>query len=125
MGLLHGNCGLLLKYRHNWPIAAHFHSAGLKFACFSEDFGEAVGEAVEASVCVPVWEGAAEDHHEVLGGEQGIDEAVEASAQRWGRSVGLRSQMPGLGASQLELALEIGEGDIDVAHGHGRIDVTK
>ena len=33
--------------------------------------------------------------------------------------------MFGLGASQLELALEIGEGDIDVAHGHGRIDVTK
>ncbi len=33
--------------------------------------------------------------------------------------------MPGLGASQLELALEIGEGDIDVAHSHGRIDVTE
>ena len=33
--------------------------------------------------------------------------------------------MPGLGASQLELALEIGEGDIDVAHGHSRIDMAK
>ena len=33
--------------------------------------------------------------------------------------------MPGFGASQLELALEIGEGDIDVAHGHGRIDVAE
>jgi hypothetical protein len=29
--------------------------------------------------------------------------------------------MSKLGASQLELALEIGEGDIDVAHGHGRM----
>ena len=38
---------------------------------------------------------------------------------------GLGSQMPGFGASQLELALEIGEGDIDVAHSHGRIDVTE
>ena len=89
---------VLVKNRHNWPIAAHCHSVGLEFACFGEDFGEAVGEAVEASVCVAVWERAAEDHHEVLGGEQGIDKAVEAGAQRCGRSFGLRSQMPGLGA---------------------------
>src|ERR1700756_1181622 len=33
--------------------------------------------------------------------------------------------MPGLGASQLELALEIGEGDVDVAHSHARIDMTE
>jgi len=33
--------------------------------------------------------------------------------------------MPGLGASQLELAFKIGEGHIDVAHGHAWIDVTE
>jgi hypothetical protein len=66
-------------------------------------------------VWVAVWERAAEHDHEVLGGEQGIDEAVEAGAQRWGRSFGLRSQMPGLGAGQLELALKIYEGHIDVS----------
>jgi hypothetical protein len=33
--------------------------------------------------------------------------------------------MPGFGTSQLELAFEIGEGDIDVTHGHTRIDVTE
>ena len=33
--------------------------------------------------------------------------------------------MPGLGASQLELTFEIGEGDIDVAHGHTWIDVAE
>jgi hypothetical protein len=38
---------------------------------------------------------------------------------------GFWSQMPKFSASELELALEIGEGDIDIAHGHGRIDVTK
>ena len=68
--------------RHNWPIAAHFHSVGLKFARFSKDFGKAVGEAVEASACLVVCERAAQHHHEVLGGEQGIDEAVETWAQR-------------------------------------------
>ena len=33
--------------------------------------------------------------------------------------------MPGFGAGQLELAFEIGESNIDVAHGHCRIDVAK
>ena len=33
--------------------------------------------------------------------------------------------MPGLGAGQLELMLEISEGDIDVAQGHTRIDVVE
>jgi len=37
----------------------------------------------------------------------------------------LWSQMPRFGASELELAFEIGEGDIDVAHGHTRIDVAE
>ena len=41
------------------------------------------------------------------------------------RCFGLRSQMPWFGASQLELAFEVGEGDIDVAHGHARIDVAE
>ena len=63
--------------------------------------------------------------HELLGGEQGIDEAVEASAQRWGRSFGLWSQMSGLGAGELELPLNIYEGDIDVTHGHLGIEVAE
>ena len=53
----------------------------------------------------------------MLSGEQGIDEAIEA----WSgseRCPGLRSQMPGFGTSQLEFPLEIGQGDIDIAHGH-------
>ena len=33
--------------------------------------------------------------------------------------------MPGFGASQMELALEVGEGDIDVAHGHTRVNMTE
>ena len=41
------------------------------------------------------------------------------------RSLGLGSQMPGLRASHLELPLEIGQGHVQVAHGHVWIDVTK
>lgn len=33
--------------------------------------------------------------------------------------------MSRLGASQLELPLEIGQGDIDIAHGHGWIDMAE
>ena len=71
------------------------------------------------------WRARAEQHHEVLGGEQGIDEAVEACAQRWGGSFGLGSQMPGLGAGELKLALKIDEGHIDVTHGHLGIEVAE
>ena len=50
--------------------------------------------------------------------EQGVDDAVEAGAKRGARGLGLGNQMPGLGACQVELAAEIGEGHVDIAHGH-------
>jgi len=36
----------------NRPIAAHFHSVVLEFACFGEDLGESVCELVEARACI-------------------------------------------------------------------------
>ena len=50
--------------------------------------------------------------------EQGVDDAVEAGAKRGARGFGLGNQMPWLGACQVELAAEIGEGHLDIAHGH-------
>ena len=74
---------------------------------------------------VVVWERAAEHLQRMLGSLEGIDEAVEACAELWRRGLGLRSQMSGFGASQLELALEIREGHIDIVHGHLRVDVAE
>jgi hypothetical protein len=48
----------------------------------------------------------------MLGGEQEVDDAVETLSLKWGRYFGLRRQMPGLGVSQLKLALKIGQGDM-------------
>ena len=62
----------------NRPIAAHFPSAGSQFSCFAKDFGEAVCEAIESGTLLAVWKRAADDQHEMLGGEQGIDKPVEA-----------------------------------------------
>ena len=63
--------------------------------------------------------------HEELGGDQGVDDAVEARARRRGGQLGLGSEMSWVGASELEFALQIGEGNVDVAHGHFPIDVSE
>src|ERR1039458_8697498 len=113
----------LLPNRHKRPIGAHFHSGGAKCSYLGEDLEEALGEPEKTIAGMTVWEATAEHLHEVLSGDYGVDETIEASPYRCGRCFGLWSQMPGFGASQMKLALEIGEGDIDIAHGHFRIDV--
>ena len=37
----------------------------------------------------------------------------------------MRGQMPGFGSSQLKLPLQIGQGHIDIAHGHARAGVAE
>ena len=53
----------------------------------------------------------------MLSGEQGVDNPVEAGSNR-GDGLGLWDQMPWLGARQIELPAEVGEGHVDIAHGH-------
>ena len=60
----------------NRPIAAHFHSVVLEFACFGEDLGESVCEPVEARAGAAVRERTTEYQHEMLSDEQGVDEAI-------------------------------------------------
>jgi hypothetical protein len=43
-----------------------------------EDFGESVGEPFEVSLCVTDGERATEHLHEMLGGNQGVDNALNA-----------------------------------------------
>ena len=106
-------------------MSVRFPLCGFEFAYLGEDLCEPVGEPVKALAVVVVWERAAEHLQRVLGGEEGIDEAVEPGAELWRRGLWLWRQMPGFGAGQLELAFEIGEGDIDVAHGHLGVDVAE
>jgi hypothetical protein len=42
----------LVQNRYKRPISAHFHSSGLEFAYFGEEFGEPVGEPAEARACI-------------------------------------------------------------------------
>ena len=56
---------------------------------------------------------------------EAIDETIEVCPYGYGRCFGLRRQMPWFGTSQLELAFEVGEGYIDIAHGHAWIDVAE
>src|SRR6516162_7859493 len=91
-----------------------FRLGGFQFSCFAEDLGEAVCEAIEGCALLAVLQGATDDLHVMLSGKQGVDEAIEAGPQSRGR-LRLWSQMPGFGASQLKLALEIGKGHIHIA----------
>ena len=97
----------------------------MEFSYLGEDLDEAFGEPEEPVANDSVWERTTEHLNDMLSGSQGVDEAVEACPNWCGGCFGLWSQMPGFGTSQLELAFEIGEGDIDVTHGHTWIDVTE
>jgi len=111
--------------RHKRPIGAHFRSGGVEFSYLGEDLDEAFGEPEEPIAGAAVWERATEHLHEMLGGNQGVDEAVEACPNRCGGCFGLWSQMPGLGTSLMELALEIGQRHVHIAHGHLRVSVAE
>src|ERR1700758_2940112 len=109
--------------RFKWPMSGHSRLGGLQFSCFAEDLGEAVCEPIEAGALMAVLQGTTDDLHVMLSGKQEVDEAIEAGP---GRDLRLRlwNQMPGLGASQLKLPLEIGQGHIHIVHGHVRAGVT-
>src|SRR5580692_1544103 len=114
-----------VTHRHKWPIASHFHSGGFEFSYLGEDLDEPVGEPEQTLAGVGVCERTAEHLHEMLGGEQDVDDPVKACTC-WGRGcLRLGGQMPGFRAGLLELAFKIGESHIDVTHGHGGVDVAK
>ena len=61
----------------------------------------------------------------VLSEQQGVDDTIQAGTRRDYGRFRLRRQMPGLGTGQMKLALQIGAGDLDVAHRHLRVDVAE
>jgi len=75
---------------HNRPIRPF--SGCDEFASFGKDFGESVGEAGEATAGRPFRQTAAEHFQHMLGREQGIDHATEASSKGggWAASAGER-----------------------------------
>ncbi|MGB8029508.1 MAG: hypothetical protein WCF30_07560 [Terracidiphilus sp.] len=61
----------------------------------------------------------------MLSEQQRIDDAVQSAARGKARGFRLRREMPRLRSGQMELPLQIGSGDVDVAHGHLGIDVPE
>jgi hypothetical protein len=59
----------LARYRHNRPIASHFHSGGLEFSYLGQDLDEADGESEETIARITVRERTAEHLHDVLSGD--------------------------------------------------------
>ena len=62
----------------NRSIGAHFHSGDVELSYVGEDFGEAIGEAVELLFSIAALERAAELFHDMLSSDEGIAEGMGA-----------------------------------------------
>src|SRR6266436_2804875 len=125
--------------RPEWPAFRKWHldekppytanlcplSVWVELACFREDFGESVGELVETMLRSAVRKRTTEHLDGMLSEQQGIDDTVQTAARRGVRSFRLRRKMPGLRSGQMKLPLQIGSGNVDVAHGHLGINVPE
>src|ERR1019366_8713508 len=109
------------------PYAANLCplSGGVEFAGFRENFGESIGELIEAMLRSAVRQGATERLDGMLSEQQRIDYTVQTAALRGVRGSRLRRQVPGLRSGQMELPLQIGSNNVDVAHRHLGIDVPE
>jgi hypothetical protein len=86
-------------------------------ARFCDDFGEPVGEAVEATARSAVWQRPAKHLEHMLSGKQRIDQTIEASSGSE-RRLGLWNKMARFGTSYLEFPLEVSQRHVEIAHGH-------
>ena len=94
---------------------------------FGEDLDEAVGKAAEKAACGVLGKAAAKHLQNVLGGLEGVDQAVQIRT-RWrngGCHPGVWCEVPGVRPRQLVLALEILLGDFEILQGHVRALVTE
>ena len=65
-----------------------------------------------------VWQGRPVHLDNVLRRQQRIDKASKSGTRRRQRSPRRGRYMPGLGAGQLGLTLQVCEGDVEIDHGH-------
>jgi len=61
----------------------------------------------------------------MLSGDEGIDDSVETGSKRGECGLGLWDKVSGLGASQLELPLEVGRGHFEITQGHSRVSMAE
>jgi hypothetical protein len=91
-----------------------------ELARFAQDFGKAVGEAVEATARRSICQRTAEHLEHMLSSEQRIDHPAESSSQGGERCLRLRSEMPRFGTSQLEFPLQIGQCHVEITQIYSR-----
>jgi hypothetical protein len=96
-----------------------------EFASLGENFGQAVGEAIEAASWRAVRQGSPEHFDCVLSEQYGVDYARQASTRRNYWRLRLWRQMPGVRTCQMELTLQIVARDQNVLHRHLSLDVSE
>jgi hypothetical protein len=66
-----------------------------EFACYGEDLGETVGDALKTAARSAVWQGAPEHLEQVLSGQQRVHYSFQAGAGRGDLYFRLRGEMAG------------------------------
>jgi hypothetical protein len=92
----------------------------VEFAYLSDDFGEAVSEAIEEGSASALWKSAAEHFEDMLGGLQGVEYPVGVKTG-WKSSQGCWrgwDEVSGVGASQMILTLQVRLGDLKIVQRH-------
>ena|ERR1051325_6068776 len=77
----------------------------LEFFRFGAGFDEPVEEAAEAGLYRAAWQGPAEHLQDVLGAEEGIDDAVKTGSKVHGWCLWRWSEMARFGLRELKFAL--------------------
>src|SRR5215831_8575556 len=66
-----------------------------EFACYGEDLGETVGDALKTAARGAVWQGSPEHLEQVLSGQQGVHYSFQAGAGGGDLCFRLRGEMAG------------------------------
>ena len=92
----------------------------MEFLCFRSDFDEAVGEAFEDGALGFFRQSTAEHFQYMLSCVKRTEEARQIGSKRRSRGgFGCGHEVAGLLSGQLELVLDIEQGDLNVAHESG------
>ena len=76
-----------------------------EFACYCEDLGETVGDALKTAARSAIWQGAPEHLEQVLSGQQGVHYSFQAGAGRGDLCFRLRGDMAGFRSGRMKFAL--------------------
>ena len=101
-----------------YPANLCSFSGDVEFASLRENFSETVGQTIQAAARSAVRQVAPEHLHDVLSGEQCVNDAVQAGTGGRGMRCRLGRQVPRVLVGPMQLALQVRQDHVEIQHGH-------